>query len=87
MKQAWICEGIRTPIGRYGGALSAVRPDDLVVTVIDALVDWPEPSVWSVGMLLLDPDHRGTGLGTATLEAFEGWAKGEGAAKIRTAVV
>ncbi|MEM8753344.1 MAG: 3-oxoadipyl-CoA thiolase [Pseudomonadota bacterium] len=29
MKDAFICEGARTPIGRYGGALSAVRPDDL----------------------------------------------------------
>ncbi|MDA9856852.1 3-oxoadipyl-CoA thiolase [Rubripirellula sp.] len=37
-RQAWICDGIRTPIGRYGGALATVRPDDLAVTVIDALV-------------------------------------------------
>lgn len=31
MKDAFICDGIRTPIGRYGGALSSVRPDDLAV--------------------------------------------------------
>ena len=29
MTEAFICAGVRTPIGRYGGALSAVRPDDL----------------------------------------------------------
>ncbi len=29
MGEAFICEGVRTPIGRYGGALARVRPDDL----------------------------------------------------------
>src|SRR5258708_40338829 len=29
MTTAYICEGVRTPIGRYGGALSMVRADDL----------------------------------------------------------
>jgi len=29
MREAFICEGARTPVGRYGGSLSAVRPDDL----------------------------------------------------------
>lgn len=29
MTDAYLCEAVRTPIGRYGGALSAVRPDDL----------------------------------------------------------
>lgn len=46
MPQPWICDAIRTPIGRYGGALASVRPDDLCVTVLEALiqrnagVDW-----------------------------------------------
>jgi 3-oxoadipyl-CoA thiolase len=35
---AYICDAIRTPIGRYGGALSAVRPDDLAALVLKALV-------------------------------------------------
>ncbi|MCC2110504.1 MAG: acetyl-CoA C-acyltransferase [Hyphomicrobiales bacterium] len=34
MGEAFICAGVRTPIGRYGGALSAVRPDDLAAHVI-----------------------------------------------------
>lgn len=29
MRDAFICDGIRTPIGRYAGALSGVRADDL----------------------------------------------------------
>jgi 3-oxoadipyl-CoA thiolase len=39
MREAWIVEAVRTPIGRYGGALAGVRPDDLAATVIRAVVD------------------------------------------------
>lgn len=38
MTEAYLCEGLRTPIGRYGGALSGVRPDDLLAGVIRDLV-------------------------------------------------
>ena len=46
MTQAFICDAIRTPIGRYGGALSSVRADDLGAIPLKALmernpqVDW-----------------------------------------------
>ncbi len=46
MPQAFICDAIRTPFGRYGGALSSVRTDDLAALPIKALmarnptVDW-----------------------------------------------
>jgi acetyl-CoA C-acetyltransferase len=46
MTQAYICDAIRTPFGRYGGALSSVRTDDLAALPIQALmarnpsVDW-----------------------------------------------
>jgi 3-oxoadipyl-CoA thiolase len=36
--QAFIVDGVRTPFGRYGGALSPVRPDDLAAHVVRALV-------------------------------------------------
>src|SRR6476659_4739356 len=39
MREAWIVEAVRTPIGRYGGALANVRPDDLAAAVIRAVVD------------------------------------------------
>jgi len=39
MQEVFICDAIRTPIGRYGGALSAVRPDDLAAMVLKALLD------------------------------------------------
>ena len=38
MSQAFLVDYIRTPIGRFGGALATVRPDDLAATAIAALV-------------------------------------------------
>ena len=38
LKEAWIVEALRTPFGRYGGALAGVRPDDLAATVLEAVV-------------------------------------------------
>jgi 3-oxoadipyl-CoA thiolase len=38
MIEAFICDAIRTPIGRYGGALSSVRPDDLAAAVLRELM-------------------------------------------------
>jgi acetyl-CoA acyltransferase len=38
MSEAFICDAVRTPIGRYGGALAAVRTDDLAALPIAALV-------------------------------------------------
>ena len=38
MQKAWICDAVRTPIGRYGGSLSAVRTDDLGAVPIAALL-------------------------------------------------
>ncbi len=46
MKAVYICDGVRTPIGRYGGALAGVRTDDLAAIPIAALmarnpaIDW-----------------------------------------------
>jgi 3-oxoadipyl-CoA thiolase len=38
MAEAFLCDGVRTPIGRYGGALSAIRTDDLAALPIKALM-------------------------------------------------
>ena len=37
--QAYLVGGSRTPVGRYGGALSSVRPDDLAALVIKDVVE------------------------------------------------
>jgi 3-oxoadipyl-CoA thiolase len=39
LREAWVVAAVRTPIGRYGGALAAVRPDDLAAAAIRAVVD------------------------------------------------
>lgn len=39
MPEALIIDALRTPIGRYGGALAGVRPDDLAARVIEAALD------------------------------------------------
>src|ERR687890_88381 len=39
MTEAYICDAVRTPIGRYGGALAHVRADDLAAIPIKALID------------------------------------------------
>ena len=47
MADAFICDAVRTPVGRYGGSLAAVRADDLAAVPLRALkernpgVDWP----------------------------------------------
>ena len=47
MSHAFICDAVRTPFGRYGGALAGVRTDDLAAIPIRALID-RHPSVdWS----------------------------------------
>jgi len=38
VREAWIISAVRTPIGRYGGALRAVRPDDLAAVALGAAV-------------------------------------------------
>src|SRR5437899_11751443 len=39
MPEAFICDAVRTPFGRYGGSLSTVRPDDLGAVPIKALIE------------------------------------------------
>ena len=47
MTQAYICDYVRTPIGRYGGALAHVRADDLAAIPIKALIDRNSDVDWS----------------------------------------
>src|ERR1700739_4553443 len=46
METAYICDGIRTPIGRYGGSLASVRTDDLAAVPIAALVPRNRSVAW-----------------------------------------
>jgi len=48
METAYLCDAIRTPIGRYGGALAAVRTDDLAAIPIKALMERNPSADWGV---------------------------------------
>src|SRR3989441_13379283 len=47
METAYICDAIRTPFGRYGGTLAAIRSDDLAAIPIKALVERNASVDWS----------------------------------------
>ena len=48
MKEAFICEGIRTPIGRFGGVLSSIRTDDLAALPLKKLKDDLKDVDWEI---------------------------------------
>ncbi len=47
MTEAFLCDGVRTPIGRYGGGLAAVRADDLAAVPVAALVERHPATDWA----------------------------------------
>ncbi len=47
MQEAYICDALRTPFGRYGGALASVRPDDLAAIPLRALMERNRGVDWS----------------------------------------
>jgi 3-oxoadipyl-CoA thiolase len=47
MREVFLCDAVRTPIGRYGGALAKVRTDDLAAIPIKALIDRNPDVDWS----------------------------------------
>ena len=47
MPDAFICDAVRTPIGRYGGSLSSVRPDNLLAHAIRTLAERNPKASWA----------------------------------------
>ena len=49
MNEVFICDAVRTPFGRYAGALSSIRADDLAAIPIRALIErHPNVDWWAV---------------------------------------
>lgn len=76
MLDAYIYDGLRTPFGRHGGALAAVRPDDLIAGVMRTLVDrnpWPADAIEDVivgNTTQAGEDSRNIGRFAALLAGF-----------------
>ncbi|MFM0176802.1 3-oxoadipyl-CoA thiolase, partial [Paraburkholderia sediminicola] len=47
MTEAFLCDAVRTPIGRYGGAFSSVRADDLGAVPLRALMERNKEVDWN----------------------------------------
>lgn len=58
-----------------------------LVAVIDVVQDFPDDSDWFVGLVLIDPDERGRGLGAAIMADLESWLRAQGAACAYLAVL
>ena len=83
----------------YAGPEIDTRPDnkmllgiwetdgDKLLGVIDAFRDYPDRGSWYIGLLLLSPHVRGSGLGKRVLEAFAARARAGGAREIQLNVV
>ncbi|HBF51210.1 MAG TPA: 3-oxoadipyl-CoA thiolase, partial [Massilia sp.] len=48
MIDAYICDAVRTPFGRYGGSLASVRADDLAALPIAALIERNKNVDWTM---------------------------------------
>nr|WP_201469179.1 acetyl-CoA C-acyltransferase [Microbacterium hydrocarbonoxydans] len=53
MSEAYLVDGVRTPVGRYGGALAGIRPDDLAALVVGATVSRSSISADDVDEVIL----------------------------------
>jgi GNAT superfamily N-acetyltransferase len=67
--------------------LGIMGPSGDLIGILDTVRGYPEPGVWFLGLLLLHPAHRGSGLGAKVYEAFAEWAFAQGCDVIRLGVV
>ncbi len=74
------------PSGKLLLGIFADRGDEMV-GVLDAFVDYPRAGVWYIGLLLLVPATRGSGVGRDILEAFAEAARRRGATALELNVV
>ena len=60
-----------------------VWTDDGLTAAIEVLRDFPEPHVWYLGLLLVAPEARGSGLGARIVEALKTWIRSHDGRTIR----
>lgn len=67
--------------------LGVFSPTGQLVGVLTTPPDYPDPGYWYIGLMVLDPDARGQGLGAEVYRAFEAWVAAQGGESILLAVV
>jgi GNAT superfamily N-acetyltransferase len=67
--------------------LGIYAAEQRLVGVFDAIRHYPESGEWFIGLLLLEPEQRGQGLGARIYRVFAQWAGTQGAQGIRLAVL
>ncbi len=95
-------EGAAASSGAAAGIFSALPPgktkrdkfvfgvvnsDGELTGIVDLVRDFPEKSVWMLGLMLLAPEERGKGTGRAVHAALAKWSKALGAKALRIGVV
>ncbi len=58
-----------------------------ILGMIESIRGYPEPGTWWLGLLLIDPERRRDGLGSAFYSGFEGWVQDQGHDRISLGVV
>jgi RimJ/RimL family protein N-acetyltransferase len=67
--------------------LLGVYESDELVGMVDIIKNFPTIGEWSLGLMLIDPDKRGSGLGEIIHKTLIGWAKDLGAKTFRIGVI
>jgi len=78
-----------TPPGRTTDdkfALGLLTGEDRIVGLLAADRGWPDEGCWWIGLLLIAPDCRGTGLARDFVDRFLAWVTGQGARGVELAV-
>jgi GNAT superfamily N-acetyltransferase len=86
---AAVTEFEATPAGRMKGdkfMLGLLGSEDDIVGLIAADRGWPDDSCWWIGLLLMHPDKRGSGIARAFVEAFVVRVRSQGAQRVELAV-
>ena len=58
-----------------------------LIGVVDIIANYKEPGEWTLGLLMLAPEHRNNGLGTSVFTELQKWAQEQGAHTIRIGVM
>jgi len=61
--------------------------DAALVGVMTAVQHYPDPQTWWIGVMLLDPQYRGRGLGRRFYQGFERWVVAQGASRLQLMVI